>query len=229
MEHFSWTQFIPGVDHSNIHVATLAIVTLLITFLSVLGFIAIKRAGDDPAPADKFSIKAVFELLVEFVVDLSDKVLGHHHRGMVPLFGSIFVCILINNLVGQLPGMTPATDNFNTTYALGVFSFFTYNIIGLKEGGLDYLKHFMGPLLWLAPLMVVIEVISHLIRPLSLGMRLMANMKADHTVMGIALNLAPYGVPVLAYVLGIFVCLIQAFVFTILSMAYVSLATAHDH
>lgn len=228
--HFSWLEKIPGVDHGNIHVATLGMSVGLLLVGSVAGYASLKSQGDDVAPAGKLSLRGIFELLVEFIVSLSDRVLGEHNRKYVPLFGAIFITILFNNLIGMIPGMLPATENFNTTFALGVFSFLTYNYLGLKENGMAYLKHFMGPVWWLAPLMVIIELISHFVRPLSLAMRLRANMMADHTVMGIAVDMAgSFGVPLLAYGLGLFVCFIQAFVFTVLSMAYVSLATAHDH
>ena len=126
--------------------------------------------------------------------------------------------------------MTPATDNINTTFAMGIFSFVVYNIYGIKEHGLAYVKHFLGPLLLLAPLMLIIELISHVVRPVSLGLRLQGNMMGDHTVLGIFLDLLPYtGVPVLFYMLGLFVCFMQAFVFTMLSMIYVSIAISHDH
>lgn len=101
--------------------------------------------------------------------------------------------------------------------------------MGIKENGWGYLKHFMGPIILLAPLMLVIEVISHVVRPISLGLRLANVMKGDHTVLGIFLDLVPLFLPILFYILGIFVCFVQAFVFTLLSMVYVSMAIAHDH
>lgn len=125
--------------------------------------------------------------------------------------------------------MTPATDNINTTLTLGLFIFIVYNYFGFREHGIHYLKQFMGPLLLLAPLMVIIEVISHLVRPMSLGLRLQGNMMGDHTVLGIFLDLVPYGLPIVFYGLGLFVCFMQAFVFTMLSMIYVSMAISHDH
>jgi F-type H+-transporting ATPase subunit a len=125
--------------------------------------------------------------------------------------------------------MTPATENLNTTLGMGLIIFLYYNYMGLKENGLSYLKHFMGPILWLAPLMVVIELISHLVRPVSLGLRLANVMKGDHTVLGIFLDLVPVLLPIPFYILGIFVCFVQAFVFTLLSMVYVSMSIDHDH
>ncbi len=129
--------------------------------------------------------------------------------------------------------MTPATDNLNTTLALGIFTFVVYNYYGLKEHGLAYLKHFLGPLLLLAPLMLPIELIGHAVRPLTLGLRLYGNIMADHTVLSVFVGMFEklwfIPVPAIFYGMGIFVASMQAFVFTMLSMIYVSMAIAHDH
>ncbi|MCB0393933.1 MAG: F0F1 ATP synthase subunit A [Bdellovibrionales bacterium] len=232
MTHFNWTQLIHGVEHHHIHIATGVLTTLLITILSIVGFVSIKATKGNPAPSGKFNVRGVFEFITEFIVGLVDTVIGKHGRIFVPFFCALFTYILLNNLVGLVPGMTPATDNINTTAAIGLVSFILYNFLGIKEHGVvSYLKHFMGPIIWLAPLMLVIELISHLVRPLSLGMRLAGNMTGDHTVLGVFLDLVPawMPVPVIFYGLGLFVCLVQAFVFTLLSMVYVSMAVAHDH
>lgn len=225
----SLTSLIPGVGAEYAHVATFAIAA---SGALLLGFIARGQLGSGEksvAPASKFSVRGLFELLTEFIQGLCDMVIGEHGRSFVPLFASIFFFVLINNLVGVIPGMSSATENLNTTLGMGLIIFLYYNFMGLKENGIGYLKHFMGPILWLAPLMVVIELISHLVRPLSLGLRLANVMKGDHTVLGIFLDLVPVLLPIPFYVLGIFVCFVQAFVFTLLSMVYVSMAIAHDH
>lgn len=229
MVHFNWTQLIPGVGHEYTHIATAAITGVVIIGLSFIGRLSLGNGEAAYAPASKFSIKGIFEIVSEFIVGLSEMVIGEEGRKYAPFFASIFFFIWINNLVGLLPGMTPATDNMNTTLALGIFSFIAYNYFGLRENGLGYLKHFLGPVLLMAPLMLVIEIISHLIRPMSLGLRLYGNMVGDHTVLGIFLDLVPYGVPAIFYGLGVFVATMQAFVFTMLSMIYVSMAIAHDH
>ena len=113
--------------------------------------------------------------------------------------------------------------------SVNISAFVGYNFYGFKEHGIGYIKQFMGPLLWLAPLMLPIELISHFIRPLSLGLRLQANMMGDHIVLGIFTELVPLFVPVIFYGLGLFVCVVQAFVFTLLTMIYVSMAISHDH
>lgn len=226
---FSWTSLIPGVGHEFAHVATAGIVT---GGLVVASFAAKKALGKGEAaviPADRFSVKGFFEMITEFIAGLCDMVIGEGGRKYLPMFASFFVFVLINNLVGVVPGMTPATENLNTTLAMGLFVFITYNLFGLKENGVHYLKHFLGPVLWLGPLMLIIELISHVVRPVSLGLRLANVLKGDHTVVGIFLDLVPLVLPIPFYMLGMFVAFVQAFVFTLLSMVYVALATAHDH
>lgn len=225
----SLTSLIPGVGAEYSHVATFAIAAIGVMGLGIIGRSSLGSTKEAGQPASRFSIKGLLELLVEFIQGLSDMVIGEHGRSYVPLFSSIFFFILLNNLVGVIPGMTPATENLNTTLGMGLIIFLYYNYMGIKENGWGYLKHFMGPIILLAPLMLVIEVISHVVRPISLGLRLANVMKGDHTVLGIFLDLVPLFLPILFYILGIFVCFVQAFVFTLLSMVYVSMAIAHDH
>lgn len=227
---------IPGVDHSNTHVATAAFVTVGLIAFSVAGRAVLGNGEKAIVPAGRFSIKGVFEALTEAMVGLTEMVMGKGSLHYVPLFASIFTFILINNLVGLLPGMTPATDNFNTTFAVGIFSFALYNIVGIRQKGVKYFEDFTGHLplsfIWLWPLMLVIELLSHAFRPLTLGLRLAGNMTGDHAVVGFFLELLPapfvYFVPIVFYMLGLLVCLIQALVFTLLSMTYVMMAQPHD-
>lgn len=227
--HFNWTQLIPGVGHHYTHVATLIIVSLLIMAMGLIAKVSLGSGQTAIVPTDKFSLRGIFEVFTEYIGDLASQVIGHHGRVFAPYFASIFTYILFNNLVGLVPGMTPATQNFNTTFAFGIFSFLAYNVIGLKHGGMGYLKHFLGPVMWLAPLMLIIEIISHIIRPLTLGLRLANVMTGDHTVLSVFLGLFPIGPAIPFYAMGLLVCTIQAFVFTLLSMVYVALATADDH
>ena len=223
------TSLIPGVGYEYEHVATCAIVTSGIIVAGLVAKSKIGTSGSDVAPDGKVNAKSVFELITEFIIGLVEMVIGHHGRKYVPMFAAIFTFVFANNLMGVVPGMTPATEQLNTTLAMGTFMFLVYNYLGIKENGMGYLKHFLGPLLWLAPLMLVIELISHIVRPISLGLRLANVMTGDHTVVGIFTDLVPLILPIPFYLLGMFVCFVQAFVFTLLSMVYISLATAHDH
>jgi F-type H+-transporting ATPase subunit a len=223
------TSLIPGVGFEYEHVATCAIVTSGIILAGLFAKSKILATDAGVAPDGHVNTKGFFEVITEFIVGLVDMVIGHHGRKYVPMFAAIFIFVFANNLMGVVPGMTPATEQLNTTLAMGTFMFLVYNYLGVKENGLAYLKHFLGPLLWLSPLMLVIELISHIVRPISLGLRLANVMTGDHTVVGIFTDLVPYALPIPFYLLGMFVCFVQAFVFTLLSMVYISLATAHDH
>jgi len=229
MVHFNWTQLIPHVGHEYMHIATAVVVTGLFFLIGIASKISLGKGEAAIRPVGRFSLRGFFELFTESIATLTTMVVGEKGLVFVPLFAATFFFIFVNNIVGLMPGMTPITDNINSTVAFGVFSFIAYNVYGLKEHGMAYFKQFMGPLIWLAPLMVVIELVSHLVRPISLGLRLQGNMMGDHIVLGIFTELVPYGVPVLFYFLGMFVCMMQAFVFTMLTMIYVSMAISHDH
>lgn len=230
MVHFNWTQLIPEVGHEFGHVATMGIASVVVLSLGLAARVSLGHGEKAIAPVKSFGLRAIFEAIVEFIASITEMVIGEEGKSYVPFFATIFTFVFINNLMGLLPGFTPPTDNINTTLALGLFIFVCYNVFGLKANGLGYLKHFLGPIWWLAWLMLGLEIISHIARPLSLGLRLQGNMVGDHTVLGLFLDLAPYGlIPIIFYGLGLFVCFMQAFVFTMLSMIYVSMAIAHDH
>lgn len=228
--HFSWFHYlIPSLHKIPDPVLTAGLCTLLIVALSLLAYSVAGTPEQALIPQKGISLRSFFELVVEGLSGLVESVMGKGQEKIVPIIGSLFIYILLNNFLGLVPGFTPATENFNTTLACGLFVFLLYNYLGVKENGVAYFKHFLGPIIWLAPLMLPIEIVSHLVRPMSLGLRLFGNMTGDHTVLAIFLNLVPIGVPVIFYLLGMFVCFVQAFVFSLLSMVYVSLATAHDH
>jgi len=231
--HFNWLQLVPGVTHDNVHVATALGVSGVLIAGALVGRMALGKGDAAIQPASRFSVKGVYELVLEFIVGVTDMVVGEEGRKFVPMFAAIFFYVWINNFVGILPGMTPATDNINTTLALGIFSFLIYNYYGFKEHGIGYLKQFLGPLLLLAPLMIVIELIGHMVRPLTLGLRLYGNIMADHTVLSVFIEMFDklwfIPVPAIFYGMGIFVASMQAFVFTMLTMIYVSMAISHDH
>ena len=228
MSHFTWIDLISWINHDSYSWAYSLLCGVL--FLG-LGFLAKQALKTKTAyvPEGKFNLKAFLELFVEQIGQLSDSIVGTQGRSMIPLFCFFFLFIWIQNLLGLIPGFLPPSQNINATMALGVFSFLAYNYCGLKEHGLNYFKQFLGPVLFLAPLFVFIEILSHVFRSVSLGFRLFGNMMGDHIVISIFLDIAPFLIPVIFYFLGFFVCTLQAFVFTILSMVYVSLAISHDH
>lgn len=229
MKHFEWIGLLPFLKGGTLHVANMLLICFVLLLLTGLARRSLRKAKDPLVPSGRLSLRAFFEHFVSVITSLSDLVVGSRGRVFIPFFSSLFLFIWFNNLLGLVPGMGAATSNINTTLALGLFSFLVYNIYGFKEHGWAYLKQLMGPVLFLAPLMFVIELISHLVRPLSLGLRLYGNMVGDHTVLSIFLDLAPIVIPVIFYFLGFFVCTMQAFIFTILSMVYVSVALSHEH
>jgi len=225
MEHgFSWVQQIPGLAMLEPHTSTALLVMLGLLLFAFRARQQLNAVTDPVVPDPGFSARNIAEVLTEFISNLSESVIGHDGPKYVPLFASLFVFILGSNLIGLIPGFTPPTDNFNVTLALGVVSFVAYNFYGLA-----YLKQFVGPLVLLAPLMIVVELFSHMFRPASLAIRLYGNMFADHLLLGIFTDLTKLVIPVVFYVLGSFVSLVQALVFTLLTMVYVGLAISHDH
>jgi len=228
MEHFSWFTLI-GLGQYDYILGSI----LVLIFLTLAG-LAIKKAlskEDSVLPDEKFSIRTIFEILtIDFLFDLFTNMLGskENAKKYFPLLGASFFFILFANFLGIIPGFLPPTGNFNVPVACALVIFVMYNFYGFKENGLSYLKHFAGPVIFLAPLMFIIEVISHFVRPVSLSLRLFMNITGDHLILGVFTNLVHYIIPAIFIGLGIFVSFLQAFIFTVLSAIYISLATAHE-
>ena len=225
MEHpFTWVSIIPGLNLLQDHTAT---ATLVIVALFVWALVArrqMQAAADPVIPDGTLTARNAMEIFVEWFVGFIEGLLGPKGRRYVSVYATFFLFILAANLVGLIPGVVPPTSNFNVTFALGVMSFLVYNYYGLKQKGVGYLKHFLGPIWWLAFLMLPLELIDNFVRPVSLALRLFGNMTGDHLVLEIFTGLTKVVIPVIFYMLGAFVSLIQAFVFTILSIIYLSLA-----
>jgi F-type H+-transporting ATPase subunit a len=210
------------------HVFGLALVLLLLIVIGLVSSGALKDTQKALVPEDKLTVRTFVEVFVSTAYSMMSDIMGKKAaKFFLPLIGTCAFVILLSNLLGLVPGFTPPTDSLNTTVAMSVVIFFATHIFGLKENGVAYLKHFMGPVLFLAPLFVVIELISHLARPLSLSIRLMANMFADHQVLSQVSSLVGWVVPVAPMVLGTLVCVVQTLVFCILSTVYISMAIAH--
>jgi len=228
MSHFTWIDLVGWIKHESYHIAYGFLCIGVLLSMALLARQALKKKKSY-VPEGKFNLKAFFELFTEQICQLSDSIVGKKGRPMLPLFCFFFLFIWAQNLIGLIPGFLPPSENINSTMALGIFCFVAYNYYGFKEHGLSYLKQFLGPVLFMAPLFIFIELLSHVFRSVSLGFRLFGNMMGDHIVLGLFLDMAPFLIPVVFYFLGFFVCTLQAFVFTILSMVYVSLAISHDH
>jgi F-type H+-transporting ATPase subunit a len=234
-EHgFSFLSQLPFFSDLPNHVGMTLLVCglLIVTTLIARGQLLRVMQGTNGGlvPDSKLTYRNFFEIIADSLYKLTESVIGHEETPtFYPIIGTLFIFIFASNLLGLIPGFQPATDNMNTTLALGVFVFLYYNYAGFKAHGVGYLKHFLGPVIGLAPLMLVIELASHLFRPLSLALRLRGNIMGDHIVLGVFSGLVPYLLPVIFYGLGVFVAFMQAFVFCLMTMVYISLSTSHDH
>lgn len=218
------------LTHDTIHVPMAAVIVAGLVGTGAAYFVRFKNKKSLEIPEEKFGLRNFAEMLGEFIYSMCQSVMGPQNTPkFFPIMATVFSFILFSNLLGLLPGFLPPTENLNTTLAGGFFVFVYYNIQGFKENGIGYLKHFAGPVWYLAPLIFVIEIISNLVRPLSLALRLRGNMMGDHLVLGAFYSLYEWVLPIPIYFLGIMVCVVQAVVFTMLTMVYVSLATAHEH
>jgi F-type H+-transporting ATPase subunit a len=207
------------------------IVMILLLIFGFAARTALAAAPDALVPDEGISLRSIAEVLVEwldgFVAQVSEL---HGARRYVPFFGSIFLFILTANFFGLIPGMEPPTADTDLTFALGAICFIYYLYQGFAHQGPRYLLTFFGPLWWLSWFMVVIEVADNLFRPFSLGVRLFANMFADHKVLSLFTSFWPHIIfPVAFYALGSIVCVVQALVFTILTMSYVRMAAVAHH
>jgi F-type H+-transporting ATPase subunit a len=171
-----------------------------------------------------------FELIHQFLRGQSEEQVGPHGPHYLAYFGTIFIFILFANLLGTVPGFESPTMVPSVPAGCALATFIYYNVMGLKAQGVGhYLAHFAGPMPLLAPLMVPIELISHMARPLSLTIRLFANMYAGEQVFIVFLSLTYFLVPVAFMGLHVFVSFLQAYIFTLLTMMYVAGAVAHEH
>jgi len=220
---------IPGLNLMPAHIATALLVSAALLVWAAVALRQMRAVSDAVVPDETLTARNILEIVVEQFAGLVDSVIGPKGRHYLPLYGAFFIYILASNLLGLVPGFSPPTSNFNVTFALGLISFVMYNYYGFEAHGVGYLKHFVGPFLPLAFLMIPLELIDNCVRPLTLALRLAANMTADHLVLGIFTDLTRLVVPVFFYLLGAFVGVIQTFVFTLLSLVYVSLALGgHD-
>lgn len=230
---------VPGVpDHVTYTWVVMAI---------LLGLAFLATRSIRPVPG---GVQNAMEMVLEQFLGLLDDVVGHEGRRYLPLIATLGLFILASNLMGLVPGMVTPTANLNTTAACALIVFFTYHWIGIRTHGLlGYVRHFAGPVPWLAPLMVPIEFFSHLARPLSLSVRLFGNMTGGHILLGVIFFLlgldgligwvgsgslwgmaigAPASLMTILFTVGfllplkMLVALLQAFIFVMLSMVYIA-------
>ena len=207
---------------ANFIVMQLIVAAIIIVLFAIL---KPKLSPDNPG-----RLQHTFELIYDFLHAQAEEQVGHDGPRYIAYFGTIFIFILFCNLIGVVPGFESPTMIASVPAGLAAATFFYYNIVGVQANGLGkYLAHFAGPMPLLAPLMVPIELISHLARPLSLTIRLFANMYAGEQVTLVFLSLTYFLVPAVFMGLHIFVSLLQAYIFMLLTMMYVAGAVAHEH
>jgi len=220
-----WTQLIEHFVHRDLtlydHVIAAGIVFLILLVIAVL---VKSRMSLIPN-----GLQQLMEVTVQALCDMMEDNIGEGSRKYLPLIGGLAFFIFMSNFLGMIPSFSAATGNFNTTVACAMIVFLYYNFQGVMEHGAGYIKHFMGPIPWLAPLMFPIEIISHLARPFSLAIRLFGNIGGEHMVSLVFYSLIPWLLPVPLMILGLFAAFLQTFVFIMLTQIYIAGSIAHDH
>lgn len=216
------------------------------TLLLLLAGISVKRAVSGEhggiVPDEGVSIRNIVELVIEGLGDLGETTIGPRWRDYFPVVGSIFFFVLVSNVMSLIPGLLGSTSDVNVTFAWAIISFAVYNYVGIKQHSWKYIYQFMGPAIMereirgkhyhmrlLAPVFLILEIPLHISRILTLGIRLLANMFADHTVVLVWLGLVPFAVPAIFMGLGLLVSVLQAFVFALLTMIYIGQALEEPH
>jgi len=233
--------FMEAQVHPVFQATALVVILLLAAGLVVRSRLASADGG--ALPDEGVSLRNIFEVLVEALADQGRSIIGENYRSYFPLVGAIFFFILIGNVSGLIPGLAePTTGNVNTAAAWAVISFVTYNVVGIRQHGWKYIYQFMGPALMnlniggkeyhvrvLTPIFLPLELVLHLARIITLTVRLIANMFADHAVVAVWIGLVPIVIPAIFMGLGLFVAFLQAFVFALLTMIYIGQALEEPH
>ncbi len=252
-EETSWFDLIPGMKNYTItlqhyfgrtaavdqfptafsltHVAGTLLVLLVVIIGSVAFYGAMRRGGEQAiVPPANYGLRNLVEMFTEGVLAMMEQVLGPKDaRRFLPLVGTLAFFIFLNNIMALIPGFVPPTSTLKTNFAIAGMVFLLTHYYGVREHGLAYFKHFLGPVLWLSPMLLPIELVSHFARPISLSLRLLGNIAADHKVVATFFALIPILVPVPFLLLGTLVCIVQTLVFCILTMVYIQGAVAHEH
>src|SRR5262245_27711424 len=207
------------------------IVMIVIVALGLITFAALVRRSFSVENPTR--VQHVLEVVMEALQGLMKEVIGHDTRKFVPLIATLAFYIFLSNVIGMVPGFLSPTSNLNVTASCAICVFLYYNWQGIrKHGFVAYIKHFAGPVWWLAWLLFPVEIISHMARPFSLSMRLFGNIFAEELIIG-SLNkyIFPFLVSLPVMFLGLFASTIQAFIFVLLTMVYISGAVevAHEH
>lgn len=250
--HTSWFSYMPGYenllafmkargDHTELladggmttvhHIYAAVLVSIILMVMALMARGRIQDTENAIVPPRQFGVVAFFELFLEALLGLMQQIIGPSYKRYVPVIGTLGLFILVSNLLGLIPGFLPPTNNLNTTLACGLIVFLYFNYHALRVNGVHHITHILNPIgqpwgWFLSPLLGAIEIFSVLLRPVTLAIRLAANMIGDHAVLLAFAGLVPLLVPLPFYVLGLLVCLIQTAVFVILSCVYIGLHAA---
>ena len=206
------------------HLVIVSYTWFIMVVLAILSFMVTRRLSMIPGKLQNF-----MEVIIETIDNFLTETMGPEGRKFFPLVATLGIYILFSNLIGLVPGFESPTSNVNTNASMALSVFAMTHIVGVKIHGMKYIKQFMGPVWWLTPLMMPIEIISHIARPLSLSIRLFGNIKGEDIVLAVVLMLVPFLVPLPVFILMIFTSFIQTIVFMILTMMYIAGAMEEAH
>ncbi len=211
----------PKAPISNWMAMELLVAALLIAF-----FVIVRSRLSVESPG---GVQHLAEMFHEFIGGQSHEIIGHDSDQFTPYLSTLFLFILVMNLIGLIPTFASPTANPAVPLGLALPTWFYYHYQGVRKQGLHYFKHFLGPVWWLAPLMLPIEIVSHAARAMSLTIRLYANIFAGDMVTLVFISLIPVFIPVIFLGLHIFVSLLQAYIFVLLATVYLAGAVAEEH
>lgn len=222
-ESFSVVDTIPLLNQLPHHVSNAIVVIVLLMIIAYLGSKGLRKERERHfVPEAKLTFRSASEMIVEGILKVVKDNMGPRGPEFTMIIGALALFIFVSNVLGLIPGFHSPTETLNTTGACAITVFFLTHYYGLREHGIKYLKQFTGPVIWLAPLMIPIELIGHFVRPVSLSIRLFGNIFGDHYVVGVVFGLVPFLLPLPMMALGLFVAVVQTLVFILLSMAYFS-------
>jgi F-type H+-transporting ATPase subunit a len=224
-ESFSVVDTIPLLNQLPHHVSNAIIVIVLLMTIAILGARGLRKEQKKYfVPDGRLTFRSAGEMVVEGILSVVKENMGPRGPEFMMIIGTLALFIFLSNILGLIPGFHSPTENINTTAACAITVFCLTHYYGFREHRFKYLKQFTGPVIWLIPLMLPIELIGHFVRPVSLSIRLFGNIFGDHTAVAIFFSLVPLLLPLPMMVLGLLVAIIQTFVFILLSMTYFSLA-----
>jgi F-type H+-transporting ATPase subunit a len=219
----------PATWHSFEPIVAALLVALLLVVMGASVRTRLVKLGDAIVPEAKLTLVTFTEVFLGYFYDLAKSIMGPERaKKYFGVVGTSACFVFFSNILALIPGLPVPTTSLSITLGSALVVFILFNIYGLKENGWAYIKHLAGPAWYLAPLMFVIEVISLLVRPLTLSVRLMLNMAVDHLIVGIFAAIFAVLVPLPFMLLGVLVIIVQTLVFTMLTCVYIGLATEHE-